>query len=484
MLRDGVRIFCLAALLLAAGASLTLSEEDGGLLWVYTAPDTILFAPSVAADGTSYISTGDQRVRAISPSGKVLWAIDPGGKPTTGIAVQGGLLIFGTSQAELAAYGTNGHKAWRKSVDDIILSTPAVASGGTIYAATRKGTLYAVSPKGRTLWIFETGDDVVFSPAVALSGRIYVASTKNFFALEPGGAPVWISSLATPPGSQMAIDAQDGVCYVDAKGTLHHLTAKGGKEDWADDPSVSTFTGAPVASSDTVYLCEGSGTAPPTGYSISGTVTLSPDNTGLGGVSISTGTGGSATTASDGTYTVNNLTNGSYTVTPSLSGYTFNPTSTPVTIDGASVTGTDFTATTSSFDRNDLPQETVPPSPESSGQNQTMAYKIADGTAVWTQPPTLGNSFAPAVVTAGDLLIPSDDNDIYLLDSTGGKSKTVPFGQAPHDVTLAATTKGNRIYVACADRFLFCVATNCVPDASAPWGQLGAGPKRISRREQ
>jgi trimeric autotransporter adhesin len=84
--------------------------------------------------------------------------------------------------------------------------------------------------------------------------------------------------------------------------------------------------------------------APGTGttYSISGTVTLS--GSGLSGVTVSTGSA-SATTATDGTYTISGLANGTYTVTPSKTGYTFSPTSTAVTISGANQTGKNFTAT-------------------------------------------------------------------------------------------------------------------------------------------
>ncbi len=51
------------------------------------------------------------------------------------------------------------------------------------------------------------------------------------------------------------------------------------------------------------------------------------------------------TTATGGTYTFAGLANGSYTVTPSLSGYTFSPTSIAVTISGANQTGKNFTST-------------------------------------------------------------------------------------------------------------------------------------------
>ncbi len=42
-----------------------------------------------------------------------------------------------------------------------------------------------------------------------------------------------------------------------------------------------------------------------------------------------------------------NLTDGSYTVTPSLSGYTFSPPSRDVTVSGSDVSGCDFTAASS-----------------------------------------------------------------------------------------------------------------------------------------
>ena len=78
-----------------------------------------------------------------------------------------------------------------------------------------------------------------------------------------------------------------------------------------------------------------------TTYSISGTVTgatgatltLSGANTGA----VNAGTGGA--------YTLAGLAPGSYTVAPSLSGYTFSPASVPVTLTNANSTANNFTAT-------------------------------------------------------------------------------------------------------------------------------------------
>lgn len=80
-------------------------------------------------------------------------------------------------------------------------------------------------------------------------------------------------------------------------------------------------------------------------FSISGTVTL--NGKPLPGVTIALGGASSATTTTDanGNYTFTGLENWAYTVTPSLAGYTFSPSSIPILIIVASSTGNNFTAT-------------------------------------------------------------------------------------------------------------------------------------------
>jgi hypothetical protein len=96
-----------------------------------------------------------------------------------------------------------------------------------------------------------------------------------------------------------------------------------------------------------IIACGGGGggdTPPaPITYNISGTVSGAVVN----GVTITlTGAAtASITTDSSGVYSFPGLANGSYTVTPSLTGYTFTPTSTAETVSGANITGTNFVAT-------------------------------------------------------------------------------------------------------------------------------------------
>ena len=88
-----------------------------------------------------------------------------------------------------------------------------------------------------------------------------------------------------------------------------------------------------------------SGQVSPLVHSIIGRVT--ENSVGLNGVTmtLSGAASASTTTAVDGTYSFADLTGGNYTITPTLSGYTFNPSSISVTISGADVTDHNFSAT-------------------------------------------------------------------------------------------------------------------------------------------
>jgi len=90
-------------------------------------------------------------------------------------------------------------------------------------------------------------------------------------------------------------------------------------------------------------------TTPPQTYSISGTI--GPVAGGSGATVTLSGAANAATTAdSSGNFTFSSLANGTYTVTPTHSGYTFNPSSRNVTVSDASIsTGINFTATAVTF---------------------------------------------------------------------------------------------------------------------------------------
>ncbi|MCX5884570.1 MAG: putative Ig domain-containing protein [Proteobacteria bacterium] len=91
------------------------------------------------------------------------------------------------------------------------------------------------------------------------------------------------------------------------------------------------------------------------GYELSGKVSTLSDVIMV----LSGNTSATTTTDTSGSYKFQHLTNGTYTVTPSKSGYTFNPTNRQVTINGGNQTGIDFTALALSFVTN-ISSVTVP----------------------------------------------------------------------------------------------------------------------------
>jgi hypothetical protein len=84
-------------------------------------------------------------------------------------------------------------------------------------------------------------------------------------------------------------------------------------------------------------------------YSISGRITY--NGAGLGGVSVRLA-GPSAsliTTDSNGNYAFTGMSNGTYTITPSLTGYLFTPANLSASVSNADITGKNFTATLNSI---------------------------------------------------------------------------------------------------------------------------------------
>jgi hypothetical protein len=90
------------------------------------------------------------------------------------------------------------------------------------------------------------------------------------------------------------------------------------------------------------FTATADGTAPDS-YAATGTVT-DENGTPLAGVTIIASDDSTATTASDGTYSLSGLVTGTYTLTPTLPGHTFTPASLTVSVP-PDATGQDFTAT-------------------------------------------------------------------------------------------------------------------------------------------
>ena len=178
----------------------------------------------------------------------------------------------------------------------------------------------------------------------------YLTQDLQFTVLSSGGTTTYSISGAVSGAITSGV-----TMTLSGAGTGNQTTGSGGSYTFGGlangsytvTPSKSGYTFSPTNMDVTIAGANQTGknfTATASGptYSISGTITVS--GAGLSGVRVTAGSA-SAYTTSTGAYTISGLSAGDYTVTPTLSGYTFSPTSTPVTITSANRTGINFTGT-------------------------------------------------------------------------------------------------------------------------------------------
>ena len=159
----------------------------------------------------------------------------------------------------------------------------------------------------------------------------YASSTASFKAAA-SGVPLNPCDLALPYGT---IDQSDVTAAVNMVLNPPTCTASIQAPNLCDIVTVQRVVNAVLTG--TCVTGTGSQT-----WSISGTISPVAVGTGVT-VSLSGGASTTATTDASGNYIFSGLMNGTYTATPSKTGYTFIPASQPVTVSGGNQTAINFT---------------------------------------------------------------------------------------------------------------------------------------------
>lgn len=193
------------------------------------------------------------------------------------------------------------------------------------------------------------------------------------------------------------------------------------------------------------FLIEG---APLGDMSISGTVKDQADAP-VAGVTMTLAGAASKTVVTDasGNFTLSDLTDGSYTVTPSLAGYTFSPDNRNVTIRGVSVAAQNFAG-----------------APESS--SHTVSGKLSDDTGKAIAGATISVSGAAAQSTVTDA-----SGNFSLTGLSNGKFTLTPslagvaFTPPARDVSINGANATGQNFVATQDASTFAI-TGVLTDAT------------------
>ena len=280
-------------------------------------------------------------------------------------------------------------------------------SGGLAY------TLYSSQTAGRpSAWIRRTSDTETTGPAAL------TANTWAHLAMTYDGAALRLYVNGTQASSRAVT------------GSITTTTSPlriGGNAVWGEYyggliDDVRIYNRALTAAEIQTDMATPVGGTPTPTYSISGSI--NPAAAGNGALVTLTGpVGATASADAAGAFAFAGLPNGSYTVTPAKNGYAYAPSSQNVTINGASVSGVNFTGTATASGIQ-LVQTAVNGS-ESSKTNLSATFTatvtagntlIVTGTAArpagtLTISDTQGNTYLPVMGPAND---PAQDVNAYI----------------------------------------------------------------------
>ncbi len=277
---------------------------DGGTTWhPATGQANWSFSWTPAGSGSAMIKS-----RAADDSGNLE-------SPTGGVTVTVGWTISGTIPNTTGA--------------TVSLSGPATAtattdsSGNYSFPGLQNGS-YTVTPT-KAGFTFSPANRVVAVNGANVSGVNFAATTTSSWSIS--------GTITGTTGVTVALSgAATASTTTDSSGNYSFSSLQNGS--YTVTPTKTGFTFSPSNAAVTVNGANGAAnfvaTAVPT-WTISGTIT---GTTGVT-VALSAAATASTTTDSSGNYSFSSLQNGSYTVTPTKTGFTFSPANAAVTVNGA-----------------------------------------------------------------------------------------------------------------------------------------------------
>jgi|GEM_PF-2649931 len=258
------------------GQVVCLDAYDGHLVWMSHVPYAVESVPSIASNGTIYVtsngpllSTGSVGcLSALTANGEVLWStVFNGSLSAPTISPEGVTYVceYGRPNANdsaLYAVLPNGSVLWRSTPRVTFCVSPAVGPDGTIYASFQNNPVIAFNPNGTVKWsalpISDPGTVDYFGYTGAMTigpdGTVYAGfSDSNLTAYLPNGWVKWsvdcrekMGGIAlAPDGTILACGRSLGTNW---QSTLFALDPNGSLKWRFDSPSA--FFGSPCISSD------------------------------------------------------------------------------------------------------------------------------------------------------------------------------------------------------------------------------------------
>jgi hypothetical protein len=204
------------------------------------------------------------------------------------------------------------------------------------YTITPSRTGYTFAPASQSVTLNGANVSAVNFTATAQVGQTYSISGTISPAAGGNGATVTLSGAAS---ATTTANSSGNYTFSGLSNGAYTVTPSRTGYTFAPTSQGVTLNGANVSAVNFTATAQVGQT-----YSISGTI--SPTAGGSGAtVTLNGAASATTTTNAAGNYSFTGLANGNYAVTPSLTGYSFNPTVQAVTVNGANVSAVNFTAT-------------------------------------------------------------------------------------------------------------------------------------------
>ena len=427
----------------AAGAPQTTTSSDtGGYQFLEVPPGD--YTLTVSQKGFAY-TPSSQAVKVVSKAVAV--------PEITSVGEQNTYAVSGTVSGEvklgvkLALW--SAQKSYETTTDaagDYSIPNP---TAGT-YTLTPSLTGYTFTPPSRSVTV--TGAAITAQDFTAIAPTYAVSGTVS------GDVKLGVKLTLSAIGKsfEATTDAAGAYSIPNAPAGTYTLTPSLTGYTFSPPSRSVTVTGAAITAQDFTAIA-------PT-YAVSGTV--SGDVKGGVKLTLSDSTKSfEATTDAAGAYSIPNAPAGTYTLTPSLTGYTFSPPSRSVTVTGAAITAQDFTAIaptyavsgTVSGDVKGGVKLTLSDSTKSfeATTDAAGAYSIPNAPAgTYTLTPSLtGYSFLPAsrsVTVAGAAVTTQDFGGVTLgwkARSPAGMNTNLHSSAISDDGKYLAFPSGPNVYV-------------------------------------
>lgn len=165
------------------------------------------FAPAITPDAVYAAAIDGTLVRVDPATGRVVWRISAGRKLEAGPGAGASLVVVGTDQGEVLAFGTDGKAQWTARVSSEVIAPPIVV-GDVVVVLSGDGRIYGLAAAtGKTQWVDpRTLPSLTIRNAaggVETRGAVFVgtAGGRLLAVAAETGAIGWDGTVAVPKGS-------------------------------------------------------------------------------------------------------------------------------------------------------------------------------------------------------------------------------------------------------------------------------------------